>query len=434
MKPIWLDNLNMDEFPSLNDNINTEVLVIGGGIAGILCAYQLTSKGIDTILVEQNRIGMGIIKGSTATISAQQDVLYQDLIKSIGQDNAKLFLEANLLAIDQYRNLADRIDFDFKEVGCIAYSQTDLNKIVQEYEALESLAYKPIYHDSVELNVNIKGSLEYPKQAICNPLKLIKELSREITIYENTKIVDLGSKYAVTENDKKIVAKYFIIATHYPLLDKRGFYFAKMHQIKSEVVAIKNEKELSYFYVDIDEGGLYTRDYQGYHLYGGNDCKVGELKKNKEAFVQEIQNSTSKEVSYSWSNQDLVTLDGMPYIGKHSIWHKNIFVATGFNAYGLTGGMLSSLVLTDLIMGVSSPYAELFSPQRKYKVKNFILQMGTSIGSLLRFGGKRCTHLGCKLKYNKDTKAYECVCHGSRFAADGTTLNDPARKDLKTKD
>lgn len=427
LKSLWEAYIENRDIERVDSDISCEVLVIGGGICGLLCAYQL-KEFCDVIVVERDRIGMGITKNMTASISVLQDKLYQDRILEVGFDKAKLYLEANQLAVEAYKKLGKELDFDFVEKSTIAYSTKSTEIISKEYAILESLGCKPVYRDKIELPFKIKGALEVYGQGECNPIKLCNCLAKHLTIFEDTKIEKIKKNYAITQNGYKIFAKHIMLATHYPFKEKKGLYFSKLHQMKSDVVAIKMDSELKSNYLSMEKGGLYVRSYNGYHIYGGVDERVGCF--NSRDLTKEVEGLLNKEGSFSWRNQDLITLDEMPYIGNISFWYPNIYVGTGFNAFGLTGSMLTAILLKDYILGVPNPYQQLFSPQRKYYLKSYFVQMLRSAKSLLSIGGKRCKHMGCKLKYNEITEQYECECHGSVFNKDGSVCHDPAKKKL----
>lgn len=430
MASYWTQELNVKQYPTLEKDISCDILVIGGGIAGILCAYRLKQQGFHVILVDKNRIGMGITRHTTATITALQDKLYIDHERDIGYQKAKSFFEANLMAIQEYQKLSEQFSFDFEKQSCIQYSCKDATSLKKEYNLLTKMGAKVSYRDSCdELPFPIKGAIELEDQAICHPLKLIYELADKMEIYEKTEIIRLKKHIVYTDKKRMISFRYAIVATHYPSFGKWGGYFAKMHQIRS-AVAISPSFLLSHFYIDIEEGGNYIRNHNNQCLIGGMDYHVGDCIPASSLLKNWMQENMPGEITNTFLNQDFITLDELPYIGKLSHFSKNHFVVTGLNSYGMSSSMIASIVLTDRIKGVENPYQDLFSPQRKYLWKPFIQHMKRTLKNLLSFGGKRCTHLGCKLHYHPLDKTYECPCHGSRFSQDGEQKNDPAKRNL----
>lgn len=426
---IW-GEVKFKEYPTLNKDVNCEVLVIGGGLSGLLIAYYLQKNHHDVILVEQNKIASNISKNTTASISIIQDKLYKDRIKDSGFKTAKYYLDANLKAIEEYDKLSQELDFDYKKQNVFCYTNKDANMLQVEYNALHTLGLDVEVIDRCEELPIRSMAIKVKNQATCNPLKLMSQLANNLTIYENTKIVSLNSKKASTDNKYTINFSKAIVATHYPCFDKLGFYFLKMYQNRSNVLVLK-QQELNNFYISIHRGGLYFRSYKDYLLIGGYDYRVGECRHVLEDFKEIIEFYYNKKAVFEFANQDLITLDEMPYVGRISHFYKNIYVATGFNGYGFTGAMISSMVLKDIIEKNNSDYIQLFSPQRKYLLKPFFKQLKIAIKNMFIFKKKKCTHMGCKLNYNVLEKTYECMCHGSRFDQNGKLKNEPAKKDLK---
>lgn len=422
---IWSDTIKIKDYPTLDKNIDIDVLIIGGGVVGILCAYELTKRNIKCIIVEKDKIGSGTTKDTTAFITAQHEILYQDLIKSVGIEKTKEYLNLNLKALERYKELAKIYDFDFKECESTLYSTISKNIILKEKEALNTLGYKAQLIDKVPFNVNIKAGISFPNQGILHPLKLIKELAKDLNIYEHTMIDKLKGNTAYTKTGYKINFKNVIIATHYPFKNISGLYFMKVIQRRSYVVAVKND-EVKDTYCGIDDDAIYFRGYDKYLVLGGNDRDTKEPIKTK--FSEKVKSLLAgKEIEYSWSGQDCMTIDGIPYIGKYDIFHNNYFIATGFNLWGFTWAMASSIILSDMIEGKKGH--PLVNPNRNILKKQLFINLGTSIKHLIKFKKPRCTHMGCVLQYNRIEHVWECPCHGSRYDDSGNILDGPALKD-----
>lgn len=421
---IWSNTVNFKKFPTLDKNIKTKILVVGGGITGILCAYELKKRNIDCILVERDTIGKGISKNTTAFITAQHELLYQDIIKKHGIKNAKKYLRLNLRALHEYRKLGDTFDIDFQNCSSIMFSSESKSTILKEKIALDKLGYKTEFVNELPLeNIDIKLGIKFNRQGKLNPLKLINVLSNDLEIYEHTRVENIKRNKAYA-NNHIIEFDKVIIASHYPLIDKTGLYFLKLFQRRSYVVALKH-RSFSDTYCSVDEDGMYFRSYHNYLIIGGNDRNVG--RECKCSFVDKIKKLYKYEnIDYYWSNQDLITIDQIPYIGKYDIFHKNWYVATGFDLWGFTWAMVSSFVLADMIEGKKG--IKLLSPQRFWIKKQLFVNIGNTLKNMLTFRRPRCTHLGVALKYNKVDNTYECPAHGSRFDKDGKVLNGPAKR------
>ena len=129
-----------------------------------------------------------------------------------------------------------------------------------------------------------------------------------------------------------------------------------------------------------------------------------------------------------------MSLDGVPYIGRYSARTPNLYVATGFNKWGMTSAMVSALILRDLVRGRENPYAEVFSPSRSILRPQLLINAGESTLHLVKPTRPRCPHLGCALTWNAQEHSWDCPCHGSRFGADGRLLNNPATGGLRRRD
>lgn len=421
---IWSDSTEICSFPKLKENIKTKVLVIGGGIAGILCAYELKQRNIDVVLVEQDTIGNGTTKNTTAFITAQHELLYQDIEKAYGIKSAKTYLDLNLKAINKYEKLGKKFDIDYKKCSSILFSSKSNEKILKEKEVLDKMGYKTELVDEIPLkNITICKGIKFNNQGQLNPLKLIKELTKDLTIYENTRIEYIKGKKAYSKHNI-IEFEKVVIASHYPMINKTGLYFVKLYQRRSYVTAFKF-KNIENTYCSIDEDGMYFRSYNGYLIVGGNDrdTKIDCTHCFKEK-VKKLFNVT--DIEYSWSNQDIMTIDEIPYIGKYDIRHKHWYVITGFNLWGFTWAMASSFIIADMIEGKKE--VKLVSPQRNFIKKQLWVNLKTTLTNMVTFRRPRCTHLGVALKYNSIDKTYECPSHGSRFNMEGKTINGPAKK------
>lgn len=432
-KSIWEDTVNVPSFSKLDKDIETDILVVGGGITGILTAHYLQEAGFKVCLVEKNKIGSGATKNTTAVVTALQDTLYQERVKKLGYRKTKLYLDASLRAIDEYKKLSEKYSFDYEEIPTYMYTCIDSEKLIHEHNVLKSLEFETKIEDRVNLPFDVKNAIKYPKQAQINALKLISELSRDLTIYENTEIKKVSSKYAYTDK-YKIKASKIILAVHFPFIDHLGMYYAKMYQTKSYVASIKTKEKLDGAYISDIMGGLYLRQYKDSILIGGNDRKTGDKGVSFSNIRQFIKkNYPDAKIEYEWVNQDCMTLDDIPYIGPYSNFSNNIYIATGFNLWGMTNAMISSQVLTDLMLNKETDYTRLFNPNRVVINKQLFTNLARYMKNLLTISNKRCTHLGSALKWNDEEKVWECPCHGSKYKCDGTALNPPTTANLVIK-
>lgn len=431
MESIWVNTASKFGFESLSGNKSTEVLIIGGGIAGILCAYKLKNAGVDCMLTEAKEICSGITKNTTAKITLQHGLIYDNIARRYGESHAKLYLEAQIQAGKEYNRLCKDIDCDYETKDSYVYSLNDQRKIENEVNVLNTLGFRAELWYSCELPFEVAGIERIKDQAQFNPLKFLYSIARELPIYEHTKVIELKPNKAITNNGI-ITFKKLIVATHFPIINKHGGYFLKLYQHRSYVLALKKAPKIDGMYVDEDEKGLSFRSYGDLLLLGGGSHRTGKQGgcwRELEEFAK--KHYRNAEIIGKWATQDCMTLDGIPYIGQYSKSVPNIFVATGFNKWGMTNAMVASEILTDLVCGKTNRYAEVFSPSRSVIHPQLCINIFESTIGLLTPTIPRCPHLGCALKYNKDEHSWDCPCHGSRFTESGELIDNPATDDKK---
>lgn len=430
---VWTNNSNVTEFNSLQQDIKTNVLIIGGGLAGILCAYMLKQAGVEYTLVEADRICSGITKNTTAKITSQHGLIYDKLIRKFDTEAARLYLQANEEALNKYKELCHNIDCDFEIKDAYTYTLEDNNKIEKEIAALKEIGYAAQREDMLSLPFTVTGAVKFPNQAQFNPLKFIASIVKELNIYERTTVRELIGTTAVTDYGK-ITADKIIVATHFPFINKHGSYFLKMYQHRSYVIALENAINVNGMYVDEAQKGMSFRNYENLLLIGGGDHRTGKKGGNfeeLESFAK--QHYPNAQIKYRWATQDCMTLDGIAYIGRYSARTTNMYVATGFNKWGMTSSMVSAMLLCDLVQGKENPYEKVFSPSRTILRPQLAFNGFEAVVNLLTPTFKRCPHLGCALKWNPIEHTWDCPCHGSRFTKEGQLIDNPATSDLKIK-
>lgn len=430
MKSVWRKGKKLPDFPRLDGNQKTDVLIIGGGMARILCAHFLQEMGIDYMLVERSTICSGVTENTTAKITAQHGLLYHKLLKGAGRERAQLVLDANLRARDKYAELCQNIDCDFEERTSYVYSTDNRKKLEQEAEALDKLGHPVSLVPTEELPFPTVGALAFEGQAQFHPLRFAAQIAADLKIYEHTFVTELKENTAVT-NRGEIAFEKLIIATHFPMDNKHGMYFMKMYQHRSYVIALRNAACIKGMYVDEKRTGLSFRSYRDFLLVGGGSHRTGK----KGGCWQELRDFAkscypSPSETYHWATQDCMTLDGIPYIGKYSKNMPHCFVAAGFNKWGMTSSMTAAMILADLVSGKENAYAQVFSPSRSMWKPQLFLNGCEALVNLLSPARKRCPHMGCSLKWNGVEHSWDCPCHGSRFDEQGRLLDNPANGNL----
>lgn len=487
-EPYWLSSTIKGSYPSLNEDINVDAAIIGGGITGITTAYILKERGLKVAILEVGNVAQGTTGHTTAKVTSQHDIIYQDLISKFGFDLAKQYADANETAIKFVADLIKKKNIDCDFHWCPAYIYTTLDeyvsKIQKEVEAASKLGIKASFVENLALPFKTLGSVKFDNQARFHPLKYLIPLINEIpkdgsNIYEYTKVVDIedGDKpVVVTSSGKRVTASKVIIASHFPCYDGLGLYFTRIYQEKSYVIGIKaKEKLMDGMFANAENPGrsLRTQEYEDGEiiLVSGEHHKTGSESTTKihyeNLFKFARQNFTVDQVMYRWSTQDCMTVDGLPYTGYLTKRTKNIMVATGFAKWGMTNSTASALIIADLITKGDSPWADAYNPSRVDIVaaapkmfsenldvaeklisgkiaippKDINIEKGQGkiiktedgkCGAYKDNGGElhivdtTCTHLGCELVWNEAEETWDCPCHGSRFSYKGENIEGPA--------
>lgn len=428
---IWTQQAQLPDFPNLRGNRKTDVLIVGGGLAGLLCAWRLQQAGIDYLLIEAERVFGRTSGHTTAKITAQHGLIYDKIFRRYGAEVARGYFDANWTALGEYRRISCGIDCDFETKDNFIYTVNSPFKLERELHTLQSLGIPARFADHLPLPVRTEGAVCFSEQAQFHPLKFASAIVGGLKLLEHTPARAFEGNTVLTDYGR-ITAERIIIATHFPLINKHGFYFAKQYQNRSYVISLANGPELNGMYRDEAEEGFSFRNIGTSLLLGGNAHRTGKLSDGWEPLVRAAEHwYPTARPQYRWAAQDCVTLDGIPYIGKYSRRSHELYVATGFNKWGMTSAMLASMILTDQIQGKENPYAHIFSPLRSSLHPQLAVNLVETTCNLLRPTVPRCPHLGCALKWNPQEHSWDCPCHGSRFDESGKLLDNPANGDLK---
>ncbi len=495
MSSFWLDSIkNQPKFTKLNGNYECDICIIGAGLTGLTCGYYLSRLGFNVIIVEEDEIGKKASGNTTGKITYQHNLIYNYLINSYGEKFAKAYLNANKDAIKNIKQIVDteNIDCDFEYLSNYVYTtnQSDLTKIHAEIKALQSLGETCKFVTTCGLPFKIAGALENENQAQFNPSKYIEGLSKSIIkngslIFTHSTVSDfekLGENYITHIDNFEIKSSHIIVASHYPMKKISGFYFAKMYQSTSYAIAVDTHSKLfdgMYINPTSPIYSFRTAKYQGKELLilVGCDHKTG-FAPTDETTYNVLENIAKKhypdsEILYKWNTRDCISLDKIPYIGHYSSSLPGVYVATGFNKWGITSSNVAANIITDEILEKENKYAFVFNSLRfeplrnRTELKNMTEQVFKSFvanpikipeedlskiqndnGAIIKINGNNigiykdssgkvyalkphCTHLGCLLTWNNLDKTWDCPCHGSRFDFMGKNLYDPAFKNLE---
>ncbi len=447
-QPIWNEDVNISTREPLSGDLSVEVAVIGAGITGILTAYFLQKAGKKVAVLEADRIAGGQTGKTTAKITYQHGLCYHNLIQNVGKEEARDYLTANRLAIDEYKYLIKEqdIECEFRICDSLLYTLEDTDLLEKEEKAAVSLGIDAKMVKQTELPFSVKKALAFPGQAVFHPLKFIKALSENLIIYENTKVKDIQENgvgaYKIMTASATVTAKEVVVACHYPFNIYPGYYFAKMHQERSYVAALTgvSGKPLQNIYYGIDKGGYSFRQSGDYLLLGGAGHRTGENRQGgqyEQLFAAADRFYPGSRVSHCWSAQDCITLDDIPYIGQFATGTQGVYVATGFKKWGMTHAMAAARIISDAILWKEADFGRVFRTGRfhtKVSLPKLLHEGAHSIKNLTipnEPEKRRCSHMGCFLTKNPEEGTWDCPCHGSRFTKEGKVIDGPAKKSIK---
>lgn len=435
----WLASASLPGFSALQEDIQTDVAVVGAGMTGIAAAYLLAEQGVKVTLLDAGRILNGTTGHTTAKITAQHDLIYDELIAHLGQEQAKLYYEANTEALQWIGSMVSKhgISCGYTEEDAYVYtaSKESEAKIIKEFEAYEKLGIPGSYVQQTQLPLPVIGAVVMNKQAQFHPLAFLSALVEQLTrkgvrIYEHTEAMTVeedgnGRQTVVTSRGHKIHCGHVLSCTHFPFYGARGLYFAKLHAERSYVLAVKTGEGVRkpkgmYLSAEDPKRSIRTVRINGEELLllGGENHQTGQglctirYYEALQSFGQQyfdIQN-----IAYRWSAQDLISLDKLPYIGPATENTHRVLVATGYKKWGMTTSIAAAQLLSKQVTGQKSPYAELFRPSRFHadpSLRNLVVEgadvakhfvkgklempmhspdeLGNDEGGVVRLNGKR---------------------------------------------
>lgn len=499
MTSLWLaDRTERSWTASQLDNgpRSAEFIVVGAGITGLMTAVLLARAGNDVLVVEARSVGACATGNTTAKISLLQGTQLSKTLPRHGRDLARAYVEGNREGQDWIINHCQSRGIAVQREDAYTYAQSakGVPSARLEFKACQSVGLPVEWTDDADVPFPYHGGVRLPEQAQFDPMEFLDSLATELLdrggrLVEGTRVRRVssrGGKVAVHVNDAaqrdiELQAGKLVLATGVPILDRGGF-FARVKPSRSSCLAFKvpgnitrpmmistDSPTRSVRYAPVRDGELL--------IVGGAGHPVGRKKSPTKA-LQELSSWTTKHFpgarqTHFWSAQDYTPIDHLPYVGPILPNSETIFVATGFNKWGMTNGAAAALALSSRILGGRMDWSRAFASWSPHELTGLLtaMQVNLEVGFDLakgwitpasrtfrrspdpdeggivsgppwnlqarsRVNGTEhrvspvCPHLGGIVNWNDADQAWECPLHGSRFAPDGTLLEGPATRDL----
>ncbi len=490
----WIESTETTQFPQAT-SVTVDVAIVGAGIAGITAAKVLKEAGKTVALIEAGEVACGSTGGTTAKITSLHRTIYNQLIDSKGEEKAKLYGQAAEGAIAQIVKWIEeeQIDCDFSRQNAYTFALTekDIDQVKKEVEAAQRLGLPAQFVTQTSLPFAIAGAVEFSNQAQFHVRKYMLHLVKKIPgegsyLFEHTRVTDVKEEKSacrVLTEQGEIQASDVLVTTNLPILDI-GLFFAKSFPQRSYIIAAPIAPEAApqgmFIGVGTETHSIRTTPYKDGKLLllvGGEGHKVGE-KSETETCYRNLEDYAQRhfevdEIAYRWSNQDVVSFDKVPFVGPLTPTSQHIYVATGFNLWGMTNGTSAGMVLADLVLAQDNPYTELYDSLRVDPIASTAsLKQNLDVGrhwvgdrlkgltqfsfdsvkpgngKIITHKGEKvaayrdeagaihacsavCSHLGCIVNWNSAEQSWDCPCHGARFNADGKVMCAPAVHDLE---
>jgi len=503
---VWMATTCLPKIPSLQVSEHADVCIIGAGIAGLLTAYRLSHSGRSVILLDDGPIASGETERTTAHLTAVLDSRYFELENLHGEGGSRLAAASHIAAINEIEEMVRReqIECGFERLDGYLFSPPQAGREDLDRELAAALRAGI---SSVELvpstslgAFEIGPALRFPGQAQFHPLQFLGAvtsllLKRGVRIYTEAHALRIvgGSPARIELRDgPTVTADAVVVATNTPVNDVLAMHTKQASYRTFAIGALVPSGTI--------KKGLYWDTLDPYHyvrlqplpaeisagvpsdclIVGGEDHKTGQADNTEERYA--LLESWARtyfpmmaDVRYRWSGQVVEPVDGLAYIGQNPMDDKNVYIATGFSGNGMTYGMISGILLADLIQGHSNPWQALYDPTRKTlraaktfakETLNMAAQYGAwfthgdipeeaviaeGTGAVIRRGLHKvavycdhdgqihecsavCPHLGGIVAWNHSEETWDCPCHGSRFDKFGKVLNGPAITDLQRLD
>jgi glycine/D-amino acid oxidase-like deaminating enzyme/nitrite reductase/ring-hydroxylating ferredoxin subunit len=490
----WADTAEGPPYDSLDTDLRVDDAVVGAGIAGLTTALELTETGREVAVIERDRVGEGVTGRSSAKVTSQHGLRYADLVDEFDRETARGYAEANEAAIDYVERRTDEADVDvgFHRLPGYVYTEESgkRQRVEAEAETAERLGLPATFVDSVPLSDDAVAAVRFDDQGEFDPRAYLVALADAVVdaggrVFEGTRATDLdaGSPHTVATSGGRVVADSVVVASHFPVFDHGGDCARQTPKHSCVIAAQVADPPTGAHYYRSSEPyfSVRTADRAGGDplvLVGGQNHQTGEGNaedRYRRLEVQVRDHFEVESIEYRWSTQDYTPVDTLPYVGEMGPVSDGVYVATGFDGWGMTNGTAAGRIIADLIRGEPNPHADVYDPARftasaasdlveenadvaaslvgdwltKPQAEE-VRELGRDEATVLREGSDVrgvyrdpdgdlhavsavCPHMGCLVEWNGGDRTWDCPCHGSRFDPDGCAIDGPAVEDLPSK-
>lgn len=491
---LWAATGGTATYAPLDESLDVDVAVIGGGIAGLTTALALKRAGQSVAVLEAARVGTGVTGNTTGKVTSLHRLAYSDLVGRHGDATAGIYGQANEAAIEHVAAVvaAERIDCGFRRVANYTYAESvQALALVREEAALAGrLGLPASFTTEVPLPFAVRGAVRFDGQAQIHALRYVQGLARAVDgngsfVFEESPATGFrdGAPAVVVTERGSVRAREIIVATNLPFGDG-GLYAGRCYAHRSYIVAGRSAAApLDATFVSVDEPmrSILTVDVEGtsYVLAGGEGHPATESVDSAERYRRLAAFARDRlgagEIAFRWSTQDAMPADGLPYVGRMGPESRHVHVITGLRKWGLTNGTAAALILRDTLGGTANPWAAVFDSTRgaptpgaesarpaeelpgadgavpstapEAAAPAVPASVAPGEGKVVDVSGAKtavyvsptgdvhtvsavCTHLGCTVEFNRTDVTWDCPCHGSRFTTDGTVIQGPATRNL----
>ena len=480
-----LETEKQHSYPKVEKEMDTNIAIIGAGLTGLSTAYYLSKVTNDVFVIEADEVCYGSSGRNTGKITMQHGLLYNELIERYDKEIASQYYHANEEALNSIEQIIHdhQIDCGFERCDAMLYTQDQsmVSMLQDEYQAYLDLHIPCTYVEHQEGPIPMEAGLKMHYQARFNPYAYGLALADIITqagisIYEHspveTMIEEDDDTYTLLVNGCKVHANRVIFASQFPFIDHAHLYFARMHCEQESVAALTSPNKLpTNMMVNIEKPSHSFNAFHQVLIAAGNSYKSGQTPEVHDREFRSYLERTfhTESILYEWTNQDYVSFDKIPFIGKLDKHNEKVLFASGFSKWGNTTSNIAGKLLCSSILGLGYSYRMLYSPQRfstifslpfvkenlnvAYEFIKGKLKKGDTDypqiqeGKHMQIDGHTygvyrdeheqlfivdvtCPHMGCVCSFNDVDKTWDCPCHGSRFSYTGEIIKGPATHKL----